>query len=540
MSNLDTKLTSNKIQKVIAIIFSIFWVIVVGLDYVNKHPEYLQSLLYFKYPKLLIFIVSTVLILVWHYRFDKVITKKIPVHGLSITLLTLIFSIAISFAHKSYSYTPTSFTQVLYSIKWCWEVIAIIFIIVMILKSMGQYFYRKTLEKHLPQDAILEIALGIILFVFVLFTIGAFGKLMPNSVLAVLFVFSLLNLFDLVKSFKNFFLKPIDVSRFSSIGILAFCFMLFFLVLNFQTSIGPFPTGFDSRNFYVNLSKLIAESGGLVEGYQPYNWSIFMGTGFLLFNKVELALGISYLGVVLVLLASYKLGKDLLKLDSNMLMLVLAVFIVTPAIMNQMTVELKVDFGMLFYQILILYYAIKLLNAIDHLDLNKNGFKQNIKSILPLILIIGIMSGFALGIKLINMFLIFALMILLWWDSENKVAVFGILCFSIALFLLAGVDNLSGLNKYHLSSQYLKYGLTIIALLALGYSFYKFKKRTLLRFVVTTLFLFFSGVMLVPWMVKNYSEMKSFGSHSIIMGKEPGPNLTLIQMIKKYERSKKK
>lgn len=526
-------------MRIIAVLFAIFWVSVVTIDYVNKHPGYFTSLEYFRYPKLLIFVLSTILILIWHLKFDKVIKFKLPVNGISISLLTLIFSISISFAHQNYSYTPTSIQQVFHSVKWGWEVIIVIFIIVMVLHSIGQYAYRLLLAKRLDPNPILNIAFGIILFVFVLFVIGIFKQLSPNTVLATLFVFSLLNLFDLVKSFKRFFLKSINIDDYSWLGVLSFCFLLFFLVLNFQTSIGPFPTGFDSRNVYVNISKLIADSGGLVGGFQPYNWSIFMGVGFLLFDKVELALGISYLGIVLSLFAAFQLAKKLLKLDVNLIMLMLAVFVVTPAITNQMTVELKVDFGMLFFQILTVYYAIILFRKLEVLDFQKD-LSTNIKSLMPLIIIMGMLSGFGLGIKMINMFLVFALLILLWWDNNNKVAVFGILCFAIAGSLLAGIDTISGLNSYHLSGNIIKYLLGGLSIVALGVSFYQQKKNTILRFIVTAFFLFFTGIMIVPWIVKNYSESKSLDSKSLLMGKEPGPNITLIQMIKKYEKSRNK
>lgn len=463
------------------------------------------------------------------------ISKKLVVNGLTMTFLTFLFSIAVIFAHKDFSYTPTTFAQSLQAVKWSWEVLLIIFVIVMVLKSIGQYLFRMVLKKHIDQNPILEIAIGIMLFVFVLFVLGLFKLLSPNSVLAILFVFALLNLFDLVKSFKHFLLKPIDIAQYNSIGIFSFCFLLFFLILNFQSSIGPFPSGFDSRNFYVNISKLIAESGSLVEGFQPYNWSIFMGMGFLLFNKVELALGISYLGVVLVLMSAFQLAKKLLKIDVNMIMLMLALFVATPAIFNQMTVELKVDFGMLFYQFLVLFYTIKLLRKVEEFDVN-NGFGKNLKSVLPHVILIGVLSGFALGIKMVNMFMVFAILILLWWDFKNKIAVLGILCFAISAFLFAGIDAVSGLNRYHLSASYIKYGLGLVAMISLGFSFFKHREMTSLRVAISTVFLLFTGLMIVPWMVKNYSETRSLSSKTLLMGKEPGPNITLNQMIKKYEK----
>lgn len=527
---------SNKYLRIAAIVVSILWVLLVTIDYINKHPGYYLSFKYFQYPKLYAFFFLSIGFLIWHFRFDKFFKKKIPINGLSITILAILYSIAISLSHKDFSFSPTSIGDVFHHVRWVWAVIGILFIMTMTLKSIGQYLNRLTFYKYLESNYLLDLSIGLVLFISVLFMLGVFGVISPNSVITVLFIFALLNLFDLVKSIQNFFLQRIRIDNISSLTIFGFLFCLIYLVLNFQTSIGPYPSGFDSRNFYMNISQLISDNNALVEGFQPYNWSLFMSIGFVLFNKVELAMGISFYGVILVLLASYMLGRKVLKLDSSVIFLCFGVFLVTPAITNQMNVELKIDFGLLFFQIMTLFYAIELLSKL-YSPKQETEWKDNVKSVLPLICVIGLLSGFGLGIKMINLFMIFNIVALLWWDSKNRIGTIGILSFVLLFFLLGGIDTISGLNLYHLSVKYVIGILALMVVGSLAYSFLKHSYTTKLRFSITVIYLFVTGLMIVPWMIKNYSETHSLNPQSILFGKSPGPDLNLNQMMLNYEKT---
>jgi hypothetical protein len=204
-----------------------------------------------------------------------------------------------------------------------------------------------------------------------------------------------------------------------------------------------------------------------------------------------------------------------------------------------MYIELKVDFGMLFYQILILHYTIELLGKLRNTDFNRE-LKSGLKPLIPLVLLVGILTSFALGIKMINMFLVFSILALIWWDEKNKFGTIGVLCFTLLLFLIAGIDEISGLDKYHLGEHYIKILFFIVALSAFAYSLYKYRIRSLARLVISVVFLFSSGLLILPWMAKNYSESKSFNPRTLLMGKDPGPNTSVDKFVKEYEKSKNK
>lgn len=404
--------------------------------------------------------------------------------------------------------------------------------------SVGRVFYRRLLKKYINPNPVLDIAIGIMVFCVALFVAAALGLFMQNVIIALLFIFALVNLLYLVKSIKEFFIKPIEIEGLSWLGILSFCFLIFFLMMHFLANYAPYPSGFDSRNFYMNISKMMAMDGHLVEGYQPYYWSIFMGIGYSLFSKVELALELSYLGMLLVLLAGFRFGVKRLKLDTNIVLFCLLIFSVTPAIVNQMYTELKVDFAMLFYQVLCLEYVLILLKRLRTQG-DETNLKTDIKVLLPLTILIGVLSSFALGIKMINMFMVFTIFILFWWHANEKAGLSAALSFTLLLFLFAGIDDLSGLDKYHLAGGPVKIVLALIVVGGFAYSFIKARKIFIKKAILSAVFLASTGLLILPWVGKHYSETKSLSPTTLLMGKNPGPGLTVKKIISNYEKSGK-
>jgi len=526
-----------KIADIVVGIFAIIWFSVILLDYFNKHPIYISSIEYFQYPGLYLTTGIIVSLIIFHLKYDKWTGFKVPVNGLSISIMSMIFSFLLIYAHRNYAYTETSSADLRSLFTNVWGIIGFIFLLLFVLKSMGRVVYRRLFKNYIKASYLVDLGFGIILFTLCLFVLGLFGGITESTIIALLFVFSLVNLFYLVQSLKSFFLSPVDLSSLNILGIASFCFIVFYILLNLVASVGPFPSGFDSRNFYMNISQLIAQNNSLVEGYQPYYWSLFMSIGFALFDKVELALMLSYSGIVLTVLAANRFAQRHLKLEQNIRYFCLLLFIVTPAVTNQMYTEHKVDLAMLFFQILSLDYMMTLLKRLYSVDVEKD-LKSNVKELLPFVILVGLLSSFALGIKMINMFMVFTILVLIWWDSRNRFGILGILCFSILLFLYAGVDELSGLNVYHLSIGFVKIVLALIMLISLIMSILKFRRSSMLRVWLTGIYLLCCGVFIGPWIVKNFVEQKSLNPRILLMGKDPGPDVSLNKLINNYERSK--
>ena len=528
---------SNRVVNYIAIAAAVMWTLLVLLDYFNKHQIHILSFEFFKYYKLYLILIVICGFSVWHLKFDNVLPFKIPVNGLTITILTIILSSTTIVSNINFGYSETTIYEAFSFCGWYFFVGGFLFLFTIILRSVGQIIFRRTKLSGLPENYLLDIALGIILLTGVLFILGALKILTANAIIVTFFVFTLMNIFDFGKNLKKIFFKPIDIKGIGPLGIISMILLIFYLNMNLLSAIGPFPSGFDSRNFYVNIAQLVADNNALVEGFQPYNWSLVMALGNTLFGQVELAIGLSYYGMLLSLLMASYIAQRVVGINKDFTYFILLIFCVTPAITNQLYIELKVDFALLFFQLLILYYSFYLLKDLNSLKYNES-YLSKLKPMIPMIALIGALSSYALGIKMLNMFLVFSILVLIWWDNENKIATVGIICFSLFLFLVAGIDEISGLNKYHLGESVLKILFLIISAASLGYSFLKFRYKTQAKVMVTTVYLFFTGVLVIPWMIKNYTETKRLDPKSLLMGKNPGPSVTSNSIIRAYERSK--
>ena len=462
------------------VLFIAVWAVSILFDYINKHPSYLSSIEYFQYPKLYSFLL--VVIGTITYFLKKGNKSFIPVNGLTITILCFILSFALIVSHKDYAYSSTSMTQV-WSFQFSvWAMFGFVFIMIMIIQSAGNFVFEKLLKDHIKANRILEIGLGFMLFISLLFLLGLFGLFNAISILVVLVLFMMINFFQFVDRLRGFFFKPIDLGQINRLGIISFCVLLYFMLLNALSIYGPYPSGFDSRNFYMNVSQLIAENETLVRGYQPYYWSILMAVGYAFFEKVELAMELSILGMVLTLMASYRFAHKILKLDKNIILFCLCLFVVTPAVTNQLYTELKVDFALLFYQILCVEYLIVLINKVS-----KTEDADSNKSITVLAVLIGLLCGFGLGIKMINMFLVFVILVLVWWQNQYKIGLVAALSFALLLFLIAGIDDISGLSKYHLSSNVVKLILAIVFVFSSIYLLLKQRSYFIRRSLITAM-----------------------------------------------------
>lgn len=514
----------------LTLVFTVIWTIVIALDYGNKHPNYYYSFNYFRYAGLYFFIFiianGTYLLKINSYLESKFLRLR----GLHIIGLLLIILCLILLFSKSFGETETSFSDLVKFWSFAVFNVFILSLFVMILRSMGQLIRFRLFNKVLQPSFTIEVAIGLMTFTTLLFFTAALGLLSVTTVLLFVFLIAVSNVTFLVRDLKSKLLDTIPISKINLMGWASFIFILFFLGVNFLSIHVPFPAGFDSRNVYVNISKIIAQNGSLVEGFQPYNWSLLMSVGFIMFDYVELALGLSFAAIVLSAIGVYEFSYKVLKLDSNKTLFAIGLFVVTPAIVNQMFVEIKVDFGMLFIQLasLIVFFKWTSLDKKDSTDHYK------------LLILLGLMCGFGMGVKLINMFLVFVLLALIWWDEKHKYSLAGVLLISLAILIFAGIDDLSGLQVYHKSINITS---LVCGLLGLGIVVFGFirDKESSLRKVFYSLIM--GGSLLImfsPWVGKNYMETKSLSPKKLILGKGVGPDIGNFNTINKNYKSKMK
>jgi len=310
--------------------------------------------------------------------------------------------------------------------------------------------------------------------------------------------------------------------------------------MNLLQNISPFPKGWDSLSLYVKLPTIINDYHGLVRGYQPYNWSLLMSFGMILFNSMETVLGLSYVGGILCLIGLYALGKDILTMNQNYIYLALVCFYLIPSVGFQSFQEQKVDLGLLFIVlsvVILLFHWIK--DRKNVLKLDKDAFTSfNIKSLAnPYILFMGLLTGFAFGIKLTTLFTYFSVICVIWFLEFGFMGFIGssmLCCFAI---LLVKLDDMSGMRAYHLTANYLQWILLLIGVSTFAYLLFKSKKGFVRSILFSSVYSIFFVLMATPWITKNFidSDMQ-ISFRYILNGKTNEPPAGLNYMKKKYNQ----
>lgn len=467
-------------------------------------------------------------IVAWYYnhRIDKADNKYLRFNGLSIFLLINIIFAFVIIANKNYSYSPLNFSDLfVFQCKGALMVV-LLYLFTALMRNFGRFVNQKVFLQK-PHWS-LDVATGLLSYGLIMFALGCFRFLNPTTLLMVFFVFALVKITYFFKGIINDMTKPLELDGINGLGWASFFVMVLFLSANFLSNIAPFPQGFDSRNFYVNISEAVALNSSLIEGFQPYNWSLIMATGSILFEHIHLTLGISFLGFVLCLVPAYKIATDYLDLNKNYVLCALALVSVSPAIANQLFVELKVDFGLLFFQLVSLWYFFKLTRDNER-PITTNRIIRNY-------LLLGLLVGFGLGIKLINLFLVFTLNILIWWSKKHVQGLYAVILLSTTFLMFSGVDETSGLADSHLSLGIVKIVSLVAGLALLGMSFMKDREYTLNRIMKSAIFVIGISLPMIPWIAKNAIESEDKSLKSLILGKNPGPDLNTTTIINNYEK----
>jgi len=535
-------LSSDKLQEWVLIVFSIFWVAVVMLDYLNKQIYYIPSFTHFKYGILFTGLIVLGTILSASYTRQNILIKlpTLKVNGLLIIGLMILFVWSIVAAYNVYWKAPLGLSNYSHLAQKVLTTFGGGFVLTLAVYSVGNLF-RSRLLAHLLKShltlALLDIALGFLLYSLLLMLLGAFGLLDQYVVLGLIALLILMNynasLDFMIKTLWAPIKKPEDLNFWGA--FLAFM-TLVYVAMNYLYTQAPFPLGFDARNYYVNIPKLISESGYLIEGFQPYAWSLIMSTGFVAFNSPEITMFISVLGGLLSLFAIYDLAINHIGIGSNSSMLVVLLYLVTPTVTNHFMIEFKIDLSLVFIQIITLSVIlcwIKTKKGTRSIEFFKD--KTNDRKLL---IVIGLLFGFALSIKVLSLFLVVALFSSFWWITEDLYGVIGTVLSAIGLIILLGLDELSGLSTYHLNSKYISIFSLLTGIGCLGFSF--FKSRVLFLQILKSLTIvgFVSVLTFSPWVYKNYTFAKSGSLIQLILGEEPRPKLDVIDIIRNYKETK--
>ncbi len=501
------------------------WMIWIFIDYWFKHPLYAKSIgsTYAGIPVIHLIVGGAI--------FYAIINTK----SRGFSVLTIILSFF------AFLWSGTLVNLVMYSsVDYTFGSIfgylgrSILFVFVVIWIIWSSYYAGHLLLKRLVLPRVqlafsVYLAMGLclmIIFIFLTLVLGIFNSWVLIGLLAIPMA---LNYKELLSDIPSL-VQPLDaLNNLSYVAIGAVLLMVLMNAITFGHTLTPFPVGFDALNYYINLPKLIAESGHLLKGFQPYNWSLLQAAGARLTGHIEMALILSWMGLILVQWASFELGRKVMRLPSEIALVGVLLFTFMPSVTTQASQELKVDLGLTFMLLAMVLSGFSLLAQIKASDY---------KAAIVLAAILGLLGGIALGIKLTAVITLFAIVAILWYANLGKYAFFGIFFICLSVVFLAQLDTKAGLRVYHSSVTWLQYVSLIFGIGLLAFASLKNKKMALKTSILTAVMAISSAVIFSPWIMKNYSEIETPTFMELLNGTSHGPQINMKIIDKNLNKNK--
>lgn len=541
----------NQITKIPSIIFSLLWVWVIFVEYWHYNPYYAKAFQNFQYFNLLVIFLLIGAGITWGLKQAQKKRWSLGwINGLSIFAFLLVLDsiTLITFYSKTANFNLSTKGLFLHLGQFI-LVTACVYLVTLVCRIAGHVFTTILPPKIANQDLpIVQIALGIMCVTFAMFFLGIFNLLNP-LVLIVLFALILLPNWRKTQQilYESLFQSIPISNRINALGVFSFLFLALFLVFDFVQVLRPFPLGTDSINLYVNLSSLIDQYEGLVAGNQPYNWSLFMSLGLIVFDRVDVVLSLSFLGSFLSLVALYRLSRKWLNVNYAALCLLL--YFSVPMINFLSYMDMKIDMGLMFISICIL---LLLVNWLSPPKINENPSRPHSKiklffsNHLPpslmenrLVVLIGLLTGFAFGIKLTALFIFLGLMVVIWYHKG------GIGAFLAAFFLVMGsifllqLDAKSQLRELHQNVFFLQWFLLLLGSAIIIYMSLNQKKLFLQLLRLSVILSVFFLIPILPWLGKNFSETQKISVEALLNGKTATPNFN-FRNLKRQENINRK
>jgi hypothetical protein len=514
-------------KQIYLLCFSVIWILAIFSDYWNKHLLHklgIENYSHWTYAVVLLLLTAGTGYILTHAKnsgFFNLMKSRVMMLPYFILMLVILYCVNAKYTGLTIDITSigTVFWKGFYS--------SVLLILIWLAPySLGNLVRRKIGVRYAGGESFtIDLVIGLACYSLILFVLSFIKVLYLPTILILLIACLAINYKHIWQFTKTKILSP-PAANLSWISWILISIILVIFSLNYFSDMVPFPNGFDSRNYYMNVTKLIATSHGMVSGFQAYPWQLFMAQGHTLTGGGGmLPQLISMSSILFILIGAFELCTKYLNISKQNTYLALALFIITPAVQNHLFIEIKVDLGLVLTQVALLILVM------DHLHKYKTS--QVLPSIMDIVLL-GFITGYGVSIKTLNFYLIFALIVALWsliFRFKGFVATFFL---SIGAILLAQFDSVTGMNQYHQSIELVKYGTIIIGLAGLVWIAIS-QMESLIKATKTSII--YIGVMLLtfsPWLVKNMVDTKSMNPSTLIKGEDPGPDINMQLIRKNY------
>ena len=372
--------------------------------------------------------------------------------------------------------------------------------------------------------SLIAIALGFALQGLFYFALAAFGlfQFLPLLLLLLLplpFIGK-----ELLPILKKTFFHSFESQSISWPALIALALLLLLTAANFTSMIRPMPIGFDASNLYLNIPHLLSEKGALLRGGQAYNWSLVMAGGFTIFGSTAMALLLSMLPGMLGIFVLIRLMR-LLGAGYNASILASTVLYSLPVMMWQSTQEAKVDMAQLFYGLSTLLLFAEWISALRKKKFKKDKWWAFPPELLKYWILIGVISGFAIGIKYTALFTIIGMVVALAYQLKGQPYAWLGLYTSMAAVFGLGLYKLTTIGISLALAFQIAAILIFIGILLLIAALRRRKERFVFALKPLIVYGLFTFLTFLPWLGKNYLETGSHSLKVLISGESLFPSL---------------
>lgn len=508
----------RNIKKWFTILFCSYWLFIVFFDFISSSPDYVFAFRFFKYWDFLIAAYSTGFILSLLF-----IKKPFKWHSITVSgfrnvyfypILLVFMTMMMWFYFFKISLDFSVFQFILKTI-----LIHISLIIVFAASISAGTFLLKIINppSSFKSNIFLQISLGFTIMSFGIFILGVINQFNWYTASIWLLVLILVGwrglLFDLKnrlwKKQQNISLKPFSIFLVITVIII--------ISLNLITVTSPFPIGFDSLTLYMNIPKLISNYGGLIEGLQPYNWSLIVSLGYVIFGSNAVALHLGSVSSILLIFLIFKIARGFVSIDWALFSAIL--FYTLPLVVWPSSIEIKTDLGMFFIMLTVLHILFDFYfgkQKFGSINIPNKVFDSEAK----LWMIAGVLTGFSLGIKFTSLIAILGIVVFIFYYYYGKfVAIASLLVIVIFIF----VFNLHTYPDLSFSKIEILSFSSILAIIASSFIFLARKKRMISTYKPLKLIFILvisAGITFLPWGIKNSVESISPSLSGIIKTSE--------------------
>lgn len=391
------------------------------------------------------------------------------------------------------------------------------FFIVLVCYTFGRLWTTRVNDVDESDSVFVSIGLGIATVTLYLFILASFSILYWWMIWPVLFIPFIIQFKGTIGIVKSVLFVPSRREDFTLYSAGLRQFVLLFLAVFWIGAYKLFPTGFDSAAVYQNISNVLSYNHHHVTGVQAYNWSLFTSLGPLLFGKIEVSIFLSHFFITMCLWVLFALCRRFCSYLTSWM--ILAIVVALPMVGFLSFVDAKTDLGLTFILLVVLMIVSRMY---------ENGYGKHQKLSSKLLITIGILLGFAMGIKYLAIFALVAITGVIAYGKGRSLLLAFWMFLSFAILFVVGAADFGHLQ---LASKE-KLIVIIFCLLACGFTAYKIIRAENIS-VLTGLIKPMSiiGVSFVigffPWILKNTIESGKLNSSSVLYGDSKHNNLEI-------------